>query len=124
MKALNISKPIWQFYFIFGMNVALHRAITIRINNFETNQNGRHAGRFSPTTLQIKTLNISEPIGRIYFIFGTNVALHRAINILTLIVKISKMAAMRANFLRPSRLRKVSIFQNLLRGLTLFLALM
>ena len=32
------------------------------------------------------------------------------------------MAAMLANFLRPSRIRKVSIFQNLLRGLTLFLA--
>ena len=70
MKALNISKPIWQFYFIFGMNVALHRAITIPIKNFEINENGRHAGRFSPSALQMKTLNISEPIRRIYFIFG------------------------------------------------------
>ena len=82
IKALSIPKPIWQFYFIFGMNVALHMAVTIRINNFETNQNGHHVGRFSPSALQMKTLIISEPIRRIYFICDTNVTLHRAINIL------------------------------------------
>ena len=87
MKTLNISEPIWQIYFIFGMNVAFHRAIPIHIIKFETNENGRRAGRFSPSTLQMKTLNISEPTRRIYFIFGTNVALHRAINILTLIIE-------------------------------------
>ena len=72
------------------MNVALHKAITIRIKIFETNQNGRHAGRFSPSTLQMKTLNISGVYSAKFFIFSTNVALYWAIIILTLIMKKSK----------------------------------
>ena len=81
MKTLNILDPILRIYFIFGPNIALHRAINNLIDNYEKIQNGRHAGRFSPFTLRMKTLNISEPIWQIYFIFVMNVALHRAITI-------------------------------------------
>ena len=80
MKTLNILDPIVRIYFIFGPNIVLHRAINNFITNFEKIQNGHHAGRFSHSAPQMKTLNISEPIVRIYFIFGPNIVLHRAIN--------------------------------------------
>ena len=81
MKTRNISDPIVWIHFIFGLNIALHRAINIHIKNFEKIQNGHHAGTFTPSALQMKALNISKPILQFYFIFGMNVALDRAITI-------------------------------------------
>ena len=88
IKALNISKPILQFYFIFGMNVALDRAITIPINNFEKNPKWPPYGHIYSLCPANENINyLGSYSANFYFIFSTNVALHRAINSLTLIIK-------------------------------------
>ena len=96
-KSVNISEPIMGIDFIFGTNIALHRAINIFSQNFEKIQVGRYA--FLIFSVHMKKFNISEPmpwiyfifvaklqffkwnilehIGRMYFLFHVNVALHQ-----------------------------------------------
>ena len=66
-KSVNISEPITVIDFIFGTNIALHRAINIFSQNFEKIQVGY---AFLIFCVHMKRFNILEPMPWIYFIFG------------------------------------------------------
>ena len=103
----------------FGPNIALYL-----LKILKKIQNGCHAGQFSQSIPHKKSLNISEPIRWIDFNFGTNIVLHRAIYILSQILKKSPNEPLfRPIFFSPFILHmKKKISRNLLGSFTSFLS--